>query len=648
MKLLKYCYLWLLLILVATGIISAQNNKVDSLSKLVNDSKDTSQVIILNDLCFSLYSSKPELALEYGLKAIKLGKEINYKRGLATAYNRVGIVYDVTGKYEDALQNYSIALLINNEIGNEINAAGVQNNIGMIYWNKGDYAKALEYYFKSVKVLEKLGNDKMLANVFNNIGLIYDEAKQLDKSLEFHEQALALRRKIDDKYGISASLSNLALLYNDSKEYDKALQFYNESLTYKEALNDDYGLGIVYKGLASVYENLDNSEKAIEYYEKAIEVKKKVNDQYGLGSTYLGLAIVYYGNKDFVTASKYYTAAKDVAEKINSNKLLYKTYNGMALVNNQLGNYKEAYEYMKKHATVYDKVFNEEKSKQFSELQTKYETEKKEQAIAILNRDNEIQQLQLKRKNLQLTLIGIGSIIILLIMGIFYQRYRIKQQKILQDEKVKQQQLRLKAIIETQETERNRISKDLHDGIGQLLAATKINLSAFDDKLIEMNAENREIFEHSTKILNEAITEVSSISQQMMPRTLRESGLVPAVENLLDKTLSKTNIKYNFQQISWNGRLAENIEVGLYRIMQELIGNITKHARATEVNVQLTKTKKNIILTVEDNGVGIPKDLHNKGMGLDNITSRAESLGGFYHYESEKGFGTISTVRIPI
>jgi signal transduction histidine kinase len=320
----------------------------------------------------------------------------------------------------------------------------------------------------------------------------------------------------------------------------------------------------------------------------------------------------------------------------------------MALVNSKLGNYKEAYEYMKKYAAVYDKVFNEEKSKQFSELQTKYETEKKEQAIAILNRDNEIQQLQLKRKNLLLIFIGIGSVIILLIMGILYQRYRIKQQKLLQEEKVKQQQLRLKAIIETQETERSRISKDLHDGIGQLLAAAKINLSAFDDKLIDMNTENREIFEHSTKILNEAITEVSSISQQMMPRTLREGGLLPAVENLLDKTLSKTNIKYNFQQISWNDRLAENIEVGLYRIMQELIGNITKHAHATEINVQLTKTKKNIILTVEDNGIGIPKDLKNRGMGIDNIISRAELLGGIYHYESENGSGTISTIRIPI
>ncbi len=648
MKLLNTIFFTTILFLFYSFVISAQNSKIDSLSKLLNDNLDTIQVRILNDLCFSLHPSNPELALEYGLKAIKIAKELNYKKGLATAYNRVGIVYDVTSRYKEALENYNIALLLNNEIGNETNAAGVLNNIGMIHWNKGDYAKALSYYIKSAETLEKIGNENMLGNVYNNIGLIYFDTKEFDKSLKYFQDALALRKKNNDQYGISATLSNIGLLYNDKEDFEKSLEFYYESLKYKENLNDVYGLGIVYKGIAENLKDLNRNEEAIEYFNKAIKIKIEINDQYGLASSYTGLGFTYYNLKDYKTSGQYYLQAKEVAEKIKSDKILYKAFQGLASVNYTLGNYKQAYDYLKKSSSTYNKVYNEEKSKQISEMQTKYETEKKEQAIAILNRDNEIKQLQLNRKNLQLILIAITSFIILLIVGILYQRYRIKQSKLLQEIREKQQQERIKAIIETQEAERNRISKDLHDGIGQLLAAAKINFSSFEDELVEVGKEKKELFEHSTKILNEAITEVSSISQQMMPRVLRENGLIPAINNLLEKTLSKTNIHYNFQQVGWNGRVSESIEIGLYRIIQELIGNVVKHAKATDITILLTKTQKNIILTVEDNGIGMPKNLKKRGMGLDNIASRAESLGGIYHYESTQGEGTVSTVRIPL
>jgi len=162
-----------------------------------------------------------------------------------------------------------------------------------------------------------------------------------------------------------------------------------------------------------------------------------------------------------------------------------------------------------------------------------------------------------------------------------------------------------------------------------------------------MNSINKDKLNHTASILSNAITEVSIISQQMMPRTLRENGLISAIESLLENTLSKTSIKYKFQKVNLNGRLPENVEVGLYRIAQELIGNIVKHSGASEVIVQLTRTQKNILLTIEDNGKGIPKVIHKRGMGLDNVKSRAETLTGNFHYESEIGKGTISTIRIP-
>jgi two-component system, NarL family, sensor kinase len=624
------------------------SKKSDSLILLLPQASDTSRVKILTELCWEFSYNNPDLALKYGNEALTLAEKLNFKQGLAAANNRVGIVYDVTGKYDKALEHYKTALHYSFLINNQKSIASVLNNIGLIYWNLGDYNRALESYFKSLKVFEEIKNEKGIANTLNNIGLVYWDNKQLDDALRFQEQALEARKKNNDDYGIGASLTNIALIYHDKKEYQKALEYFQLSITQKEKNKDEYGLGIAYKGIAASYESFGNTQEALKWFEKALGKKQEVNDKYGIGSSHLDMSGIYMRAKKYDIALQHLEEAKRIGEEMKSFKLLYKVYEGMANCYNKKGNYKLAYEYHKKHSIAYDSMFNEQKSKQISELQTLYETEKKEQEIVLLNHENEIKDLELKKKNLQLGWFGFGSLTVLLILGILYQRYRIRQQKLLQEEREKQQQVRLKAIIETQEQERSRISKDLHDGIGQLLAAAKINLSAVEEELVSVPSFEKDKFEHSGRILNEAISEVSSISQQMMPRVLREEGIISGIDNLLCKTLGKTHVNYQFQHFGFNGRLPENIEVGLYRIVQELVGNVIKHSKANEVSVQLSKAKNHLVLTVEDNGVGVPTDLGKRGMGLDNIASRAEAMHGNFHFESKPGNGTISTVRIPV
>jgi two-component system NarL family sensor kinase len=634
---------------VISLVVFADNSrKADSLLNLLPQTKDTLRVKILTELCWEFCYNKPEQALAYGKEALEIATLLKYDNGLAASNNRIGIVYDVTGKYDKALEHYKTALTYSYKTDNKKSIASVLNNIGLIYWNLGNYDQALENYFKSLKVFEAIQNEKGIANTLNNIGLVYWDNKQLDKALEFQQQAIEARKKLNDEYGVGASLTNIALIHHDKKEYDKSIDYFNQSIIQKEKNKDEYGLSIALKGLGASYESLGKTDEALKYFAKALEKKISVDDQNGIASTHLDISGIYIRAKKFDIALEHLKKAQQIAEQLNSFRLLYKVYNGLAICYSGKSDYKNAFQFQKMYSAAYDSMFNEQKSKQISELQTLYETEKKEQEIKLLNRDIEINELQLKRKNLQLGWIGGISLIILLALGVFYQRYRIRQQKLLQKEREKQQQIRMKAVIETQEKERTRISKDLHDGIGQLLAAVKINLISFEDDIADVSLAKREKLDHSTRILNEAISEVSSISQQMMPRLLRENGLIPAVESLLDKTLAKTHISYNFQQFGISGRLPESVEIGLYRIIQELIGNIVKHAKANEVNMQLSKAKAHLVLTVEDNGIGMSDDLKKRGMGLDNITSRTEALHGNYHFESKKGKGTISTVRVPI
>lgn len=628
-------------------VLHADATKIDSLIQLIDRAGDTTRMGLLTELCWELTYVNPQQALQYGQEALTLAEASQNKIGLAGANNRLGIVYDVIGKYDKALEHYNKSLQYSYEINNKKSIASVLNNIGLIYWNLGDYKRALENYFQALRVFEVVGDDKGIANSLNNIGLIYWDNEQFDEALRYQQEALNMRQKMGDKYGVGASLTNMALIYHDQQNYQWALDLFYKSMAYKEEINDNYGLGISYKGLATTYEKMGNIQEAFKWYEKALRKKWQVNDQYGIASLHLNISAIYMRVADYQRALHHLEKAKKIAEQLKSNKLLYKVYLSMAQCYADKKNYAMAYEYHKKYAAAYDSMFNEQKSKQIAELQILHETEKKEKEIALLNRENDIANLELRRRTLLLGWVITVFVIILLLMLVVYSRYKIRQQKLLQQEREKQQQLLLKTIIETQEQERNRISRELHDNVGQMLAAAKFNFTSLADQINIPESASRKL-EHIAELLSDAITELSSISQQIMPKILREEGLIPAIDHLLDKTLRKTHVTCRFQHFGQIERLSETIEIHLYRIVQELISNIIKHSGATEVNVQLSRAKNHLVLTIEDNGKGMNETIQKNGMGLANITSRAEAMNGKFHYESSPGMGTTSIIRIPL
>ena len=198
----------------------------------------------------------------------------------------------------------------------------------------------------------------------------------------------------------------------------------------------------------------------------------------------------------------------------------------------------------------------------------------------------------------------------------------------------------MKAVIQAQEEERKRIAKDLHDGIVQQLGGLKLGLqNVFKSKSEE---ESKLI-----KVLDDSAQELRVLSHKMMPKSLSELGLIPALEDMLSNTLGNTNIEYDFENFGIKDRLKENIEISLYRITQELIQNVIKHSGATKANVQLFKAGSDIVLIVEDNGMGIKKS-ESSGIGLMNISSRLDTINGNVNFEPSPESGTLATVKIPI
>jgi two-component system, NarL family, sensor kinase len=225
----------------------------------------------------------------------------------------------------------------------------------------------------------------------------------------------------------------------------------------------------------------------------------------------------------------------------------------------------------------------------------------------------------------------------------------LKQKAKLQQAVFEQQQLAASAVLKAEEKERQRIAKDLHDGVGQMMSAAKMNLSAFENEIQFSNADQKLSFERIIGLVDESCKEVRTVSHQMMPNMLLKSGLGKAVAEFLDKIDQKV-IKVNLHVEGLQERLKEDVEIVLYRVLQECVNNVIKHSGASHLDIALIKDKDGISATIEDNGKGF--DLQQlgeeSGMGLKNMQARINYLNGSIDFDSSPGKGTLVAIHLPV
>ena len=239
--------------------------------------------------------------------------------------------------------------------------------------------------------------------------------------------------------------------------------------------------------------------------------------------------------------------------------------------------------------------------------------------------------------------------VVVLITGLFffvivYQRKMIKNQVALRRLEDERQQELLKAVIETQETERKRLAEDLHDSVGQVLSAIKLKLH----KLDKQSEGKNEMLADTCKLTDECIQEIRNIIHNVLPPVLTDFGLIDALDALCNKINSSTPIQVSFSKKLANERFPSAVELTLYRIAQELFGNAVKHSEASSIHIELTKQHNALIMSFRDNGVGFKLDEVKQGFGIKNLHSRVQLINGKIDIYSKPLSGTITTIEIPL
>ncbi|MCB0754388.1 MAG: sensor histidine kinase [Flavobacteriales bacterium] len=640
----------MLVFALVCGFANGQS-KTDSLLHVHNSGK--ADATTYADLIWAYVFNQPDSAIYFGNRAQECCEKTGVDSLLGSIYNRIGVAYDIKSMPDSALYWYGLALEHSLKSGNRKTEAGALNNIGLIYWNRGKAEEAIDHYIRSAEIFEEIGNLIGLGNTYNNIALILYEDNQLEKSQRYNRQALRIRKEAAHDYGIAASYSNFAQLYSTEgmMMLDSAIYYLELAIPIKQKLNDQFGLARSYHNLGDIYLTLNRLDESLKYQKMALAIQLRLGNSEGYASTYYNISAVYKALGDDRTQLAYVDTAENYAKENNDLSLLWKVFMTKARVLGRLKRFEEAHSYWMRYDNLKDSVVSLERSKQVEELETRYRTAEQEKEIA--DKKTSLAEAKLKLENRNKWIFGLlGGLASFLLLGFaLFQVYRRRSQAEKDAALISERERGLKAMIEATEEERKRIAKDLHDGIVQSLTGLSLRLQKGFSFLNSLSENDKKEFDDSRKMLDDSIAELRTISHQMMPRVLSEMGLIPALDDMLNKSLGNTNIKYEFEHHKVEGqRFAENVEVSLYRICQELVNNIIKHSDAKAVSVQLLKTKTHLVLVVEDNGKGFNFDdgANQNGIGLMNISSRAKAINGEVNYQPSPEQGTVATIRIPL
>jgi two-component system, NarL family, sensor kinase len=619
------------------------NSLTDSLQQLLHNNKDTNEVFLLSELCWQFSSFSPDSAVLFGEKALALSKEIKYTKGIAQAYNDIGIASYYGGNFNEALHCYEQSLAIRINLGDKRDIAACYNKIGIVYQKLSKYTEALYYNILALKLFEEIGYDKGVSYGYNNVAIIYDNLGNLQKAEFYHLKSIQIKLKINDQNGLAGSYSNLANIYREDKKYDKAIQYYTKSIAILRITQDLEYLSSSLNNLGHLYILLNKPKVALPYLVEGMNIREHNSDEKALMSSYMNMADVYALLNNKTQEEYYLIKTLTLSENLNGTRETATIQLKIANLLSDQNNTKDAVAYYQKHIALKDSLFNTEVVTTTAEMQTKYETEKKEAENKLLSQQNEITTLALQTKRIQVALL-IGSLAFFIVIAFLgYTRYKHKKDKELNSALIKEEQRRTAAIISAQEDERKRISAELHDGIGQMLSVVKMNMSSIEEELPLQKVKQ------TIQLLDESCAELRHISHHLMPAVLIQKGLVLAVQEFVTQInySGKLHISYYYDQFD---RVHSSIEINLYRILQELTNNIIKYAQATEINLNINAENGFIKVMISDNGIGfdIQSIRNSKGNGWSNIYSRMNMMFAQLEIDSSNSSGTTIFIDIPL
>lgn len=592
-------------------------------------------------------------ALLLAQKGFNLSKKANYKAGIGMAFMRFGALMNIKGETDSALMYFRSALAIRKSLGNNASTAGLCIQMSKVFRNKGVKDSTFYYMYEAQRYFDKTNDSVQIASVYVELANLYTTYGNYAISLKNLNKALPIIVKNNNAELLTQTYFEYGNLYFKQSENKKALFYYLKAKKVNELIENPTFSALIDNAVGLCYDEMGDKQNAILYFKKSISAYTELEMPNELAMLHFNLGNLYVNIKQADLGIHHLEIAKKIGEEIKDTYRISRCFEILSDAYAIKGDYFRAYQCYLKYNALSDSILNEEKVKQIAEMNVLYDTEKKSQQIELLDAQN---KTKTARNNLLVS--GIITLIIsfFIIAYILLQRNRIaKKNETIAQQKIEnilnEQEINTyNAMLEGQEEERKRIANDLHDRLGSMLSTVKLLFSALDNKIDKAVDENKQQYNKATNLLDEACIEVRRISHNLSTGMVSNFGLQPALEELSDSINESKIISCKLLVYGLEGRLELAVEVGIYRMVQEIVNNILKHAQAKNIVIQINKYEDSINITIEDNGVGfnVEEKKSSGGLGLASIEARAKKLSGTYTIDSSLGRGSISIIDIPL
>ncbi len=569
---------------------------------------------------------------------LNIAEELENESIMASAHKYLGVYYFRSSKQDSSIFHYSKAAAINKRLDNKLELAKNTLNIGMSYRELGEFEKTIEYSLEAARYFEEVKDYKGMAIVYNMIGSVYYYQSRSEEAIPYMEKYLENAKLSNDKLEIASANQNLGAILNAAGKDLEAVPYLDEARKLHLQTGNKLGSASNAINVGSIYSNRERYKEAIDYFLQAYAIGKEMENKRLLTQADANLSLAYNGLNNSTQALKYANEGLADAKEIKDPYIEMKLLRQMSVAYTLRNDYKKAFEIQEEYSVLKDEIINEENLKNIAELEALYEDEKKEKQIVELEKEKALQELTIQKN--RVLQYGLGASLFLLIIAGFLWQSKVKQRELA----YKVEQLEVDKKIQT---ERERISRDLHDNVGAQLINIISGLDLFD------RYREKEKEDQALRVLgslkDEAQTSIGQLRDTIWALKSEENTPASLIEHL-NTYLQKVESISELQVTTSIDSLAEldltpSQSLNIFRIIQEATQNIIKHAGASEVKLVAETDSRYAVVTITDNGT-FKAGGEGTNSGLANMKKRARDIGGDVEIEPSDA-GTSVVLKFP-
>ena len=610
----------ILMIIGSLSFLSLSEVQANVLDSLYVDSLN-------NDALYIRYIDK-DSALNIVNNSIQIAKEKKIQKGLGTAYMIQGLIYKDIGEIVKAYDSFITGLHIREQLNDPRGVAAAYNNLSIVERMRSNHGNALEYSSKAIEICREIENYGLLAQVYISRGKVYRSLDDLDEATRWYEKAI-ITTTPDDVNIISIANENLAETYFLAGKLDEALNSFQSLLTFYGEEEDWESVARLSNSIGGVHTIKGDSKKAKKYYHKSVEMSIQVGNNLLLGDAYINLSRLFL-NENLDSAAYYSKRVEDVLEKdqdigsLEDKKFLALLFSD---IYEEYGDDDKALQFYKKAYDINEEANTVERETKLAEEQAKLGNVEKE--------------IKIKKQQNTILIVSLLGVMALLIAYVFRQKEKANLRE-------------LKLLLETKDLEfanaklkgeregRERVARELHDDVSPKTVAIKRELELALKKIGDHGVAKENV-EDAIRIADSAYDKSRQLAYELKPNPLVWLDDIKLDLNQLErsKELESEIIIHGVDD-----RISATTGAEVSKILAVLLHNVRKHAKASKISVDITRVNDELVIIVEDDGIGFKTS--KEGLGLRSVKARVKDLKGKISFDSKPDAGTTVIVNIPL